>query len=107
MPGNPDPAVAKQIGRQVKNWDQVKWDAHGFEAVVVGNVAKFSQDSDLREFLLGTGDMVLVEASPHDKVWGIGLRREDKEAKDPNKWRGTNLLGFALMEARQRIREAG
>lgn len=98
------PDEAKKVGREVRNWDQAKWDAAKFEAVVVGNVAKFGQVPEMREFLLGTGDMVLVEASPHDRVWGIGLRREDKEAKDPNKWRGENLLGFALMEARDRIR---
>jgi ribA/ribD-fused uncharacterized protein len=102
--GTPDPARAKKIGRQVKNWDEAKWEKHCFEIVVEGNVAKFSQDDDLRKFLLGTGDMVLVEASPHDKVWGIGLRREEPESKNPLKWKGKNLLGFAIMEARADIR---
>jgi len=103
--GGPD--EAKELGRQVRNWDQAKWDAHKFEAVVKGNVAKFSQDTELRKYLLGTKDMVLVEASPHDCIWGIGLRREDKAAHNPHKWRGQNLLGFAIMEARQRIRSTG
>lgn len=103
--GGPD--EAKALGRQVRNWDQTKWDAHKFDAVVRGNIAKFSQDDELRQYILGTGDMVLVEASPHDRIWGIGLRREDKESKDPNKWRGENLLGFALMEARDQIRKRG
>lgn len=102
------PDEAKTLGRQVSPWDQAKWDAVKFEAVVVANVAKFGQDRDLRQFLLGTLDTVLVEASPHDKVWGIGLRREDADSKNPNTWRGENLLGFALMEARARLRkEAG
>jgi ribA/ribD-fused uncharacterized protein len=101
--GGPD--EAKALGRRVSNWDQAKWDANKFEAVVQGNVAKFGQDRDLRNFLLGTLDTVLVEASPHDKVWGIGLRREDQDSKNPNKWRGQNLLGFALMEARERLRK--
>jgi ribA/ribD-fused uncharacterized protein len=99
------PDEAKALGRQVSPWVQEKWDEVKFEAVVQANVAKFSQDPELKEYILGTGDMVLVEASPEDKIWGIGLRREDKEASDPNKWRGRNLLGFALMEARHRIRE--
>lgn len=102
--GTPDPARAKKIGREIKNWDQAKWDDHNFEIVVEGNVAKFSQDDELRRYLFSTGDKVLVEASPHDKVWGIGLRREDQEAKNPLKWKGKNLLGFAIMEARARIR---
>lgn len=102
--GSPDPSVVKKIGRQVTNWDQAKWDQHCFEIVAEGNVAKFSQDDELRKYLLGTGDMVLVEASPHDKVWGIGMRREEADAKNPLKWKGKNLLGFAIMEARARIR---
>lgn len=99
------PDDAKALGRQVRNWDQAKWDAHKFDAVVRGNVAKFSQDDELLNYILGTGDTVLVEASPHDRIWGIGLRREDKESGDPNKWKGQNLLGFALMEARDQIRK--
>lgn len=102
--GGPD--EAKAFGRQVTNWDQTKWDAEKFDVVVQGNLAKFSQDPELREYLLGTGDKVLVEASPEDRVWGIGLRREDKAAHNPHTWRGQNLLGFAIMEARQRIRGA-
>jgi ribA/ribD-fused uncharacterized protein len=99
------PDEAKALGRQASPWDQAKWDEVKFEAVVRANVAKFGQDTELRKYLLGTGDMVLVEASPHDKIWGIGLRREEKDSKDPNKWRGQNLLGFALMEARERLRK--
>jgi len=99
-----DPAVAKQFGREVRNWDQAKWDAHKFEIVVAGNIAKFTQDQRLREYLLSTGDRVLVEASPYDRVWGIGLRDSDPDAKNPTKWRGKNLLGFALMAVREELR---
>lgn len=102
--GVPDPARAKKLGRRVKNWDQEKWDASKFGVVVDASVAKFGQIPEMRDYLLGTGHKVLVEASPHDKVWGIGLRREDSASKDPNKWKGQNLLGFALMEARDRLR---
>ncbi|WP_199169863.1 NADAR family protein [Rhodopirellula bahusiensis] len=71
----------------------------GFEAVV----AKFIQNSHLLEFLLGTGDAVLVEASPYDRIWGIGLKADDERAKDPVTWQGQNLLGFALMDVREEL----
>ena len=73
------------------------------ETVVRGNVAKFGDHADLRAFLVGTGDRVLVEASPRDRIWGIGLGAANPAAQDPATWRGENLLGFALMEARERL----
>jgi len=76
-----------------------------FEIVVAGSVAKFGHDPGLREFLLATGDRVLVEASPRDRVWGIGLGASSERAEDPRQWRGLNLLGFALMRARAALRE--
>jgi hypothetical protein len=97
------PAAAKAIGRQVRGFDDEAWERARFEAVVRGNVAKFGQHEDLRAFLLGTGERVLVEASPRDRVWGIGLGASNPDARDPSKWRGRNLLGFALMEARARL----
>jgi ribA/ribD-fused uncharacterized protein len=63
-----------------------------------------TQHPDLREFLLGTGDRVLVEASPQDRIWGIGLAADDERASVPEQWLGLNLLGFALMEVRHRLR---
>ena len=71
-----------------------------------GNVAKFSQNAELGAFLLGTGHQVLVEASPVDPIWGIGLAATDPAAQDPRAWRGLNLLGFALMAARDVLRAA-
>jgi len=97
------PAEAKKLGRLVKGFDDAAWDAARFEAVVAGNVAKFGQDAGSREFLLGTVNRVLVEASPRDRVWGIGLAAGNDDATDPRRWRGANLLGFALMEARERL----
>jgi hypothetical protein len=67
---------------------------------VAGNTAKFGQHPQLREYLLGTRGRVLVEASPLDRVWGIGLAADDPRAVHPSQWRGLNLLGFALMDAR-------
>lgn len=72
--------------------------------MVAGNLAKFGQHTDLREYLLGTGDRVLVEASPLDRVWGIGLAADDERAVSPDQWRGLNLLGFALMQVRETLR---
>ena len=99
----PHPGAAKQLGRCVSAFDQSVWDANRFEIVVRGSVAKFGQNDALREFLVGTSSRVLVEASPRDRVWGIGLSRDHPHAEQPEKWRGLNLLGFALMEARQRL----
>lgn len=97
------PAEAKKRGRLVRGFDDSAWTAARFELVVDGNVAKFGQAPALRDYLLGTRDRVLVEASPVDRVWGIGLAADDERAADPARWRGLNLLGFALMEARERL----
>jgi ribA/ribD-fused uncharacterized protein len=94
------PAAAKAFGRQVENFDPSVWEAKKVEIVVKGNVAKFSQNVDLQAFLLATGDKIIVEASPRDQIWGIGLGPENPLATQPEKWRGQNLLGFALMEVR-------
>ncbi|WIM92748.1 NADAR family protein [Actinoplanes oblitus] len=98
------PRQAKTLGGRVTPFDQQTWDDHRFAIVVAGNLAKFQQDPDSRTFLLRTGDRVLVEASPVDRIWGIGLTRDDPRAEDPSRWRGLNLLGFALMEVRARLR---
>ncbi|WP_414167837.1 NADAR family protein [Streptoverticillium reticulum] len=97
------PKQAKDAGRSVRGFDEEQWRRHRFELVVQGSVHKFAQHPELRAYLLGTGDRVLVEASPLDRVWGIGLAADDERAQDPAQWRGLNLLGFALMEARQRL----
>lgn len=97
------PKQAKDAGRSVRGFDQAEWERHRFELVVQGSVHKFGADPQLREYLLGTGARVLVEASPMDRIWGIGLAADDERAQDPARWRGLNLLGFALMEARQRL----
>ena len=94
------PAAAKALGRKVRGFVEESWNAHGFDIVVAGNVAKFGSSDELRDFLLSTGDKVLVEAAPRDRVWGIGLGKDDPKARHPDTWRGRNLLGFALMKAR-------
>ncbi len=100
----PHPHRAKALGRKVRGFDQQTWERERFAIVVRASVAKFGQHGDLRAFLVGTGDRVLVEASPTDRVWGIGLAAADERAADPRAWRGPNLLGFALMSAREELR---
>jgi ribA/ribD-fused uncharacterized protein len=102
----PHPKVAKALGGRVTPFRQEEWDAHRYEIVVAGNLAKFGQDDELRDYLLTTGERVLVEASPMDRIWGIGLGRDDPRAADPRRWRGTNLLGFALMDVREGLRSS-
>jgi ribA/ribD-fused uncharacterized protein len=99
----PKPAAAKALGRTVKNFDKSVWEANAYEFVVEGNINKFSQNGSLRSFLLNTGRKIIVEASPQDFIWGIGLSQDRKEAMDPNTWRGNNWLGFALMETRDAL----
>jgi ribA/ribD-fused uncharacterized protein len=101
------PAEAKKAGRLVRGFDDAIWEQERFRIVVEGSVHKFAAHDDLRVFLLNTGDRVLVEASPVDRVWGIGLAADDEAASDPERWRGPNLLGFALMEARERLAGSG
>jgi hypothetical protein len=97
------PRQAKMLGRRVRDFDEESWQRHRFGIVVDAGVAKFGQHDDLRGYLLGTGRRVLVEASPTDRVWGIGLSATDERAADPGQWRGLNLLGFALMQVRSTL----
>lgn len=99
-----DPAEVKKLGRMVVGFEAGKWAKAAYDVVVAGNLAKFKRHSTLREFLLSTGDKVLVEASPSDTIWGIGLSEQSELAEDPRYWRGENLLGFALMEVRELLR---
>ena len=98
------PGAAKALGREIKNFEDGKWLAHRWQIVVNANLAKFSRNKKLQEFLLNTADRVLVEASPVDRIWGIGLAAEDSAAENPNTWNGLNLLGFALMQVREQLR---
>ena len=97
------PAEAKKLGRAVQRFDDAVWEQARFDIVVRANEAKFSQNPAMRDYLLDTGGRVLVEASPVDRIWGIGLAAADEKALNPRTWRGLNLLGFALMEVRARL----
>jgi ribA/ribD-fused uncharacterized protein len=98
------PGVVKALGRTVKNFNAVTWNEHAYQIVVEGNMHKFSQNEPMKNFLLTTGNKIIVEASPQDNIWGIGLGQDRKEAMHPDTWRGTNWLGFALMEARDKLK---
>lgn len=99
-----DPGRAKSLGRSVRNFDEREWVSRREGVILRGNHAKFSQSETLRRLLLDTKDVVLVEASPSDRIYGIGLEDYDPRAKDPRRWKGMNLLGFALMEVREGLR---
>ncbi|RWW93845.1 NADAR family protein [Flavobacterium cerinum] len=99
------PAETKKLGREVKNYVDLVWLEHRYKIVLEGNYHKFNQNEELKTFLLGTQHSVIVEASPVDAIWGIGMAADDVRVNDPEKWRGLNLLGFALMEVRDIIKE--
>lgn len=99
------PSEAKDLGRLVEGFDRDVWDQHCFDIVVQGNLHKFTQNPKLREHLMNTGSHILVEASPFDAIWGIGMSQDDPNADNPGKWKGQNLLGMALMKVRAVLSE--
>ena len=100
----PNPATQKKLGQRIRGFDDATWHKHRVDIVVRGNLAKFAQSEKLRTALCNTGDKTLVEASPFDRIWGIGLRADDPRAQDRATWNGHNLLGQALEEVRRRLR---
>lgn len=95
-----DPKAQKTLGRKVRNFDAGVWDSKRVNIVTVGCREKFAQNPHLLEMLLATGTRHLVEASPYDRIWGIGVGAADPRAENPTRWLGKNLLGEALMAAR-------
>ena len=94
------PAEVKKLGRLVKNYDDEIWLANRYAIVLQGNYLKFSQNKELKNLIINTGHRIIVEASPVDMIWGIGMAADNPEIYFPEKWKGLNLLGFALMEVR-------
>jgi ribA/ribD-fused uncharacterized protein len=101
------PGEVKELGRQIRRFDEIKWNKWKYEIVKIGNIHKFHQNIILKEYLRSTSDRVIVEASPTDNVWGIGLPQDSKMIENPYTWNGENLLGFALMEVRDFLKELG
>ena len=101
------PAKAKELGRYVIGFDEKSWNDKRFDIVKTGNIHKFNQNPALGDYLLNTGNSILVEASPVDAIWGIGLSHDSKHIDNIYAWRGLNLLGFVLMEVRDFLKEFG
>jgi ribA/ribD-fused uncharacterized protein len=97
------PAEQKALGRSVKNFNRDIWDQHCMSIVIKGNYGKFAQPGMLRKDLIHTGNRIIVEASPYDKIWGIGMEENDPGIEDPANWKGLNLLGHAIMTVRSLI----
>lgn len=97
------PREHKALGRKVKSFDDKVWKRSREQIVLAGNRAKFTQNPELKELLLATKDTELVEASPYDKIWGIGLAASDPRAQDPSQWKGQNLLGRILTQLREEL----
>lgn len=95
------PSAVKRLGRQVRNFDNRLWDMHKFKIMVDGLTFKFSQNPHLNKILKDTGARRLAEASPTDRIWGIGL--DFRQALSGAAWKGENLLGKALMEVRKSL----
>ena len=102
----PSPAEAKKLGREIQGFEPQIWEAQKYQIVKDGNIHKFSQHPNLKQFLLATNDRIFVEASPVDTIWGIGLAADAPDAENPAHWQGPNLLGFALMEVRDQLRNS-
>jgi ribA/ribD-fused uncharacterized protein len=97
------PRTHKALGRQVRNFDDAMWKREREAIVMAGNRAKFTQNPELRDKLLATRGTTLVEASPRDRIWGIGLAATDPRALDAKQWRGQNLLGKILTALREEL----
>lgn len=101
-----EPREQKHLGRTVRGFDEAVWGKARYQVVLRGTIEKYRQNHELRSLLLATGEAEFVECSPTDTVWGIGMRRENPGSTDPKRWRGLNLLGKAITEARAIIRES-
>ncbi|MDB4963462.1 MAG: cyclohydrolase [Myxococcales bacterium] len=97
------PRQHKALGRKVKNFNDVAWRAQREAIVLAGSRAKFTQNPQRLELLLATKGTTLVEASPFDRIWGIGLAASNPKAQDPSLWRGQNLLGKILTQLRDEL----
>lgn len=98
-----DAKKIKEYGRLVRNFDEKIWDDNKQSIVMQGNLLKFSQNLELKDFLLSTESKILVEASPYDKIWGIGMKKGTNSILTPQNWKGENLLGYIIMEIRDRL----
>ena len=101
-----DVAKIKRLGREVSNFSQKVWDANKEIIIVKGLIAKFSQNEELKEKLLSTGDAELAEMAVQDKIWGTGMSMTNPNRFNKLLWNGQNLLGKCLMLARKQIKNS-
>ena len=101
-----DPSVHKMLGREIIGFNEEKWNLHKYQFVLNANLAKFSQNQPLKDFILSTGSKILVEASPYDKIGGIGMNANDENITNPSLWQGQNLFGIALIQVRDIIKSS-
>ena len=99
-----DPAEQKALGREVRGYNDAVWAAQRYQIMVEGLYEKFNQNPKLKDALLATEGTEMVEASPYDRIWGIGLTAHDNRAQDKSTWLGQNLLGQVLDEVRCRLK---
>lgn len=98
-----NPKEIKEIGKNIKFFDEDVWNYRKYDVVFEGNLMKFSQNESLKSFLRSTKNKIIVEASPYDNIWGIGMTQNEEGINNPENWKGQNLLGFALMEVRSNL----
>jgi ribA/ribD-fused uncharacterized protein len=98
-----NPRDQKAFGRRVKGFDTERWNEVCREFVYQGNLAKFTQNLNFKDELMKTGDKEIVEASPYDAIWGIGMGVDHADIMDKSKWQGTNWLGEAIIRVRETI----
>ncbi|WP_303821338.1 NADAR domain-containing protein [Ruminococcus flavefaciens] len=101
------PKEQKALGREAAGYIDSVWAGIRQTVAIRGLYAKFSQDAELKRLLLGTGDAVLVECTSNDRIWACGLDRDDDDRLSADRWKGQNILGFALMEVRNMLRAEG
>jgi len=100
------PTLQKSLGcKSIPNFNGKIWNSMCINIMQKGLYAKFSQNLKLKQFLVDTGDKILVEAAPRDLFWGVGFGKTNEKIQDPKKWRGQNRLGFELMKTRKLIRD--
>lgn len=97
------PALQKAIGKTVRGFDKIKWETYCRKYVYDANYAKFTQNQKMFKELMDSGDREIVEASPEDRIWGIGMHESDPDILDRTKWDGTNWLGIAIMNVRNTL----
>ena len=103
--GTTSPREQKALGRKVKNFNPKVWDVMSSLIVYDMNLLKFSQNKKHQEALLKTGDTILVEASPYDKIWGVSMSEDDSRINDMSQWKGQNRLGFILTRVREVLKD--